>query len=134
MKDHPVILFDGVCNLCNGTVQFLIRNDRQGILRFAPLQSQAGLRLQQQYGLSQASLSSVILIDEGRVYLRSSAALRLTRYLPWYWKTLRAFYLIPTPLRDAAYNLIARNRYRWFGKRESCMIPGEDVRERFFDN
>jgi predicted DCC family thiol-disulfide oxidoreductase YuxK len=131
--EHPVILFDGVCNYCNGMVNFLIRKDRKEILRFAALQSKAGQELLQQYKLPTTAFDTFILIEQGKVYKRSSAALRLYNKLPWYWKWTQVFWIVPRILRDAVYNLIARNRYKWFGKKEECMVPTEDVKSRFLE-
>jgi predicted DCC family thiol-disulfide oxidoreductase YuxK len=130
---HPVILFDGVCNYCNGMVNFLIRHDLKKILRFAALQSKAGQEFLQQYQLPTTAFDTFILIEQGKVYKRSSAALRLYNKLPWYWKWTQVFWIVPRFLRDAVYNLIARNRYKWFGKKEECMIPKEEVRSLFLD-
>ena len=129
--DHPVILFDGVCNFCNGSVNFLIRQDKKNIFRFAPLQSAYAQKLLEQYHLPKEKLDSFVLIDDGRVYKASSAGLRLYGKLPWYWKWTQLFWIVPRFIRDGVYNFIARNRYRWFGKKESCMIPSASVRSRF---
>ena len=129
----PIVLFDGVCNLCNGSVQFLLKRDPEGRFRFAALQSDAGRRLMAEHGLAADTLSSVLLIEGGRVWHESSAALRIARHLPGAWKLLRVFAIVPRPLRDAAYRWIARNRYRWFGKRDECMVPRPGDRERFLD-
>ena len=127
----PVILFDGVCNLCNGSVQFLLKRDREGRFRFASLQSDAGRRLMAEHGLDVDVLSSVLLIEEGRVWQESSAALRIARHLPGAWKLLRILAAVPRPLRDAGYRWIARNRYRWFGKAETCWLPTPELKARF---
>jgi predicted DCC family thiol-disulfide oxidoreductase YuxK len=130
---HPTLLFDGVCNLCSGSVQFILKRDRQGHFRFASLQSEVGKRLMTEHGLDPDALSSVVLIEEGRAYQESTAALRIARHLPGAWKLLRVLSVIPRPLRDAAYRLIARNRYRWFGKTEACWLPTPELRARFLD-
>src|SRR4028119_1503639 len=127
---HPTILFDGVCNLCNGSVQFILRRDPEARFRFASLQSEAGQRLVTEQGLNPEVLSSVILIEDGRVYRESTAALRIARHMAGAWKLLRVFVLIPRPIRDAVYRLIARNRYRWFGKSETCWLPPPELRGR----
>ena len=127
----PVVLFDGVCNLCNGSVQFLLKRDREGRFRFASLQSDVGRSLMAEHGLAVDRLSSVLLIEDGRVWQESSAALRIARHLPGAWKLLRVFAAVPRPLRDAVYRWIARNRYRWFGKTETCWLPTPELRERF---
>ena len=129
--EHPVVLFDGVCNFCNGMVNFLIRQDKKGIFRFAALQSETGQKLLEQHHLPKTDFDSFVLIENGKVYTSSTAGLRLYGKLPWYWKWTQLFWIIPRPLRNAVYALIARNRYRWFGKKEQCMLPTPDVRSRF---
>lgn len=127
----PIVLFDGVCNLCNGSVQFLLKRDPEGRFRFAALQSDAGRSLLAEHGLDPDILSSVVLIEDGRIWKESSAALRIARHLPGAWKLLRVFAAVPRPLRDAVYRWIARNRYRWFGKTESCWLPTPELKARF---
>lgn len=131
MPDQPVILFDGVCNFCNSTVNFIIRQDRYQVFRFAALQSEAGQRILQLYHLPTNNFDSFLLLENGRVYHSSTAGLKLYNKLPWYWKWTQLFWIVPRPLRDAVYNFIARNRYKWFGKRETCMLPSPQVRNRF---
>lgn len=128
---EPVLLFDGVCNLCNGTVDFLIRRDRRQVLRFASLQSDAATRVLQQAGGPSVTLDSVVLVHEGQVHLRSAAVLRTLRLLGFPWALAYALIVVPRPLRDAAYRLIARNRYSWFGRHETCRIPTPEERARF---
>jgi predicted DCC family thiol-disulfide oxidoreductase YuxK len=128
---EPIVLFDGVCNLCNGSVQFLLKRDPEGRFRFAALQSDAGRSLMAEHGLAVDGLSSVVLIEEGRVWQESSAALRIARHLPGAWKLLWVFAAVPRPLRDAVYRWIARNRYRWFGKSETCWLPTPELKARF---
>ena len=129
--NHPIVLFDGVCNLCSGSVQFILKRDPEGRFRFASLQSEAGRSLMVEHGLDPDALSSVVVIEDGRAYQESSAALRIARHLPGAWKLLRVFAVIPRPIRDAVYRLIARNRYRWFGKTEACWLPTPELRTRF---
>ena len=131
--NRPIILFDGVCNFCNGTVNFLLKQDKHQIFLFAPLQSVKGQELLEKYGLPKENNRSFILLDEGKVYQKSSAALRLTKGLPWFWKLFQVFYIIPSFIRDALYDLIARNRYKWFGKKDECMVPTDEQRSRFLD-
>jgi predicted DCC family thiol-disulfide oxidoreductase YuxK len=128
---NPIVLFDGVCNLCNGSVQFIIRHDRQGRFRFASLQSSVGQDLQARFGMDPGRLDSVLLVEGDRWYKESDAALRIARGMSGAWKALAAFRVIPRPIRDAAYRLIARNRYRWFGKQETCWLPTPELRGRF---
>jgi predicted DCC family thiol-disulfide oxidoreductase YuxK len=131
MQAHPVILFDGVCHFCNGTVNFLLKQDREKVFRFAALQSEAGQKLLAQYRLPKDDFDSFILIDDGKAYRSSTAGLRLYNKLPWYWKWSQVFWLVPRPIRDSIYGLIAKNRYKWFGKKDTCMIPTPEVRSRF---
>ncbi|MFN2458994.1 MAG: thiol-disulfide oxidoreductase DCC family protein [Chitinophagaceae bacterium] len=131
MTNDAIILFDGICNFCNATINFIISQDKKMVFKFAALQSEAGQKLLEQYGLSKASFDSFILIDNGRVYKSSTAGLRLYNKLPWFWKWTQIFWIVPKFARDAVYNLIAKNRYRWFGKKDECMVPTPEVRERF---
>jgi predicted DCC family thiol-disulfide oxidoreductase YuxK len=129
--EHPVVLFDGICNFCDGVVNWLIRHDRSRQLRFASLQSEAGKRLLAQYGLTDTE--SMVLIAGGKAYRRSAAALRLLSFLPWWLQEVRVLWVVPRPFRDAIYDTIARNRYRLFGKRDACMIPTAEQRSRFLE-
>jgi predicted DCC family thiol-disulfide oxidoreductase YuxK len=133
VNENPVILFDGVCNFCNGAINFVLKQDRKSVFRFAPLQSEAGRRLLQQYNLPTEEFESFVLIDQGKVYKKSNAALRVMNKLPWYWKESQIFRVIPTIFRDAIYDFIARNRYKWFGKKDQCMVPTAEMRSRFLD-
>ncbi len=128
---ETIVLFDGVCNLCNGSVQFLLRRDRRRRFRFAALQSAAGQALLGEYGLPTQSLPTIVVLEGGRARVRSDAALHLARRLPWPWPALAVFRILPRPLRDALYTFVARHRYRWFGRTESCMLPTPDVADRF---
>jgi predicted DCC family thiol-disulfide oxidoreductase YuxK len=129
----PVILFDGVCNLCNGFVQFVIARDPAARFQFAALQSDSARRLLARVdGLGQVP-DSVVLVDRGRVYTRSSAALRIARGLPFPWSLARALIVVPRPLRDWVYDRVARHRYRWFGRKDTCMVPTPDLRARFLE-
>jgi predicted DCC family thiol-disulfide oxidoreductase YuxK len=128
-----VVFFDGVCNFCNYWVNFAIKRDRKKNLHFAPLQGETAKKILANYNISTSSLSSVIFLDNGKIYTQSSAAFRICKHLDNGWKLFYGLMVIPKFIRDAAYNLIAKNRYRWFGKTESCMIPTPDMRERFLD-
>lgn len=133
MDAHPVILFDGVCNLCSGAVQFVIERDPEGHFRFASLQSEVGAELLRAHGLKvpEGDPDSIVLIEGGRSYESSGAALRIARGLSGLWWMLYAFIIVPAFLRDAVYRWVARNRYRWFGKSEECWVPTPDLRTRF---
>ena len=133
--DNPVILFDGVCNLCERTVQVVIRNDRKRLFRFASLQSGYAERLLEQYDYRQDELSSVLLVMDGVVYRKSRAALRIARHMDGAWPLFfYLFFLVPPPLADIVYDFIGNRRYRWFGKKEACWVPDEDLRSRFLDD
>lgn len=134
MADHPVILFDGVCGLCNRTVDLLLRHDRRGRLRFAAQQSPAGQALLARHGLPPDALAYLVLVENGGVATRSTAVLRIGRLLGGGWAGLAALgYLVPRPLRDALYDFVARRRYAWFGRRADCRVPTADERARFLD-
>lgn len=137
-----VVLFDGVCNFCDASVNFIIEHDRDGYFRFAPLQSDAGMKLAAEHGLASdmansetendlIPIDSVILIENGEAYTHSTAALRIVRRLGGIWSLMYAFIIVPRPVRDLAYRLFARYRYRFFGRKDQCMIPTPEVRERF---
>lgn len=133
MEKHPILLFDGVCNLCNGAVQFIIQRDPSGIFRFASLQSEAAAGMLARFPEAPRNISTIVLLENGRLYTRSDAALRAARYLPAPWPALYGFIIIPRPLRNAVYDWIARNRYRWFGKKDQCMVPAPELKERFLE-
>ena len=128
---HPVVLFDGVCNVCESSVRLIIRRDPSGRFRFASLQSEAGRALVQARGRSPDDLDTMVLMDGGRVWTKSAAALEIARHLTGLWPALRIFVVVPRPVRDWCYDVIARRRYRWFGKKDACMTPTADVRNRF---
>ena len=128
---NPIVLFDGVCNLCSTSVQFILQRDPAGRFRFASLQSDLAQRLLTERGLDPKALDSVVVIDGDRLYRESDAALRIARDLKGAWTILTVFRVIPRPVRDWAYRLIARNRYRWFGKSETCWLPTPELRGRF---
>jgi predicted DCC family thiol-disulfide oxidoreductase YuxK len=129
----PTILFDGVCNLCNSFVQFVIRHDKRGYFHFAALQSAAAATLLSQYGqpMPTPEPDSVLLVENGRVYMHSEAALRIAAQLGGRWRVLALVRVLPRSLRDAVYRWVARNRYRWFGRQESCMLPTPELKTRF---
>lgn len=131
MVTGPVILFDGVCNFCNGAVNFTIKRDKRKTIKFAALQSNAGKAMLQQYGLPANHLSSFILVENGKVFDRSTAALRVCRYLKGGWPLCYGLIIVPAFIRNAVYNFIAKNRYKWFGQKEECMVPSPDIRTRF---
>ncbi len=131
MIESSVILFDGICNLCNAAVQFVIKRDRKNYFNFASLQSVEGQRLLNKYNLPATDFNSFILIEDDKVFLRSSAALKVTNRLKGLWPLLYGFMIIPKFLRDGVYNIIAKNRYKWFGKQKECMVPTPELQARF---
>jgi predicted DCC family thiol-disulfide oxidoreductase YuxK len=133
-SEHPVLLFDGVCNLCNSSVQFIIDKDPDSKFHFASLQSDIGQALLDQFDANSGSLDSVVLIKNDKVYTRSSAALQTLKTLGGGWALFYAFIIIPKPVRDFVYDWIARNRYKWFGKKDACWLPTPDLKARFLDN
>jgi predicted DCC family thiol-disulfide oxidoreductase YuxK len=135
--DAPVLLYDGVCGFCNKTVQMILDHDRKGTMRFAALQSDYGRAVVERHA-ELRGVDSVVYVEHSeergeRVYVRSDAALRVLKYLGGAWRLLLVAYVLPRPVRDFFYDLFARNRYRLFGKYESCMLPPPEVRSRFLD-
>lgn len=129
--DHPVLLFDGVCNLCNGVVQFIIPRDPEGRIHFAPLQSDAGKALLSGHGLPSGDLDSVVLVEDGEVYRKSDAVIRVAELLGRPYRAGAAGRAVPQSIRDALYDFVADNRYDVFGRKDQCMLPDEDVSDRF---
>ena len=130
-KNKKIILFDGVCNLCNQTVQTVIKRDEKGIFRFAPLQSKIGLQIVNERGIDAEALDSIVLIDPGVAYYsKSTAAIEIAKHLKGF-KWLKYTKPLPEGLRDAIYDIIAKNRYKWWGKQESCMMPNPEVEALF---
>lgn len=128
-----ILLFDGVCELCDQSVQFVLKRDPKGHFKFASLQSQTGKALLKQYHLSPLNLETMVLIENGRAYTYSTASLRVVRHLSGAWSFCYGFILVPPCIRNAIYRWVARNRYRWFGKKVACRMPTPDERARFLD-
>jgi predicted DCC family thiol-disulfide oxidoreductase YuxK len=128
------ILFDGVCNLCNGFVQFVVARDPEARFRFGALTSPAASDVLRQAGVTGPLPDSIILIEAGRVYFRSDAPLRIARRLPFPWPLAYGFVIVPRFVRDWIYDWVAAHRYRWFGRRDVCMIPTAELRRRFLDS
>lgn len=126
-----VILFDGVCNFCDGTINFILDRDRKQFYKFAANQSEAGREVLAKYGIKAETIDTLIVIEEGKVYTHSTGALRIARHLGKLWPVLSVFLIIPAPIRDVVYRFIARNRYKWFGVREACRVPTPEERARF---
>jgi predicted DCC family thiol-disulfide oxidoreductase YuxK len=131
--DHAIVIFDGVCNLCNGTVNFIIDHDPAGHFRFAPLQSSTAETYLDGADGPDRDLGTIVLVEHGQTYVRSTAALRIARRLTGPWHLLYLAIGIPRPLRDAVYDWIAANRYDWFGRRDQCRMPTPALRDRFLD-
>jgi predicted DCC family thiol-disulfide oxidoreductase YuxK len=131
MNDTPLILFDGVCNLCNSSVQFVIKRDLQKKFHFASLQSECAKEILSSFHKDTANLNSFILVQKGKVYTHSTAALKVASQLSGPIQLMYVFIIIPPFLRNVVYNFIAARRYRWFGKKETCMVPDEFVKQRF---
>ena len=132
-QGKPIVLFDGICNYCNAMINFIIKQDKKNKYLFATLQSGAGQKILKQWNLPGDSFESFLILDNGKLYSKSTAALRLYNQLPWYWKWTQLFWIFPKFIRDAVYNIIAKNRYKWFGRKEECMVPTSELKERFLD-
>ncbi len=131
-ENKKIILFDGVCNLCNGSVQFVIKRDRKDIFRYAPIQGEVGRQLITERHIDTIQVDSIILIEPGVAYFtKSDAALEIAGELGGLWKMTSVFKWIPKSIRDVIYDFVARNRYKWFGKQESCMIPTPELKAKF---
>jgi predicted DCC family thiol-disulfide oxidoreductase YuxK len=128
---NDVLIFDGVCNLCDESVKFILNHEADQTLRFTPLQSPAGARLMREFGFDPDDAKTFVLIADGQPYVKSDAAIRISQYLSGSWRLLGAVRFIPRPIRDGVYNLVARNRYRWFGRSETCMMPTPALKARF---
>lgn len=128
---HPVVLFDGVCNLCNSVVQLVIKYDQKKRFRFASLQSPFGQQVLQQFNLPATEFNSFLLLENGRLYTKSTAALRMAKKMGGWWALLYGFMIVPPFIRNGVYNWVARNRYKWYGKQETCWLPTPDLKMRF---
>ena len=130
---HPIIFFDGVCNLCTGSVQFIIKHDPKHYFRFASLQSEIGQQLLKENNLPTEGFGSFILFENGKIFTQSTAALRVTKKLTGLWPGLSAFLIVPPFIRNGVYNWIAKNRYKWFRKKEACWIPTPELNGLFLN-
>lgn len=132
-EENGIILFDGVCNFCNSSVNFIIDHDAKNYFKFAALQSEAGEKLQKEYDINpeDKSLDSILLIEDGKLHTHSTAALRIAKHLSGVWSFLYIFIIVPKPLRNIFYKLFAKNRYRLFGKRDACRLPSPEERAKF---
>ncbi len=129
--DRPIVIFDGACNFCNSSVNFVLRHDRRGRFVFAANQSEAGAGHLRRFGIDPSSVQSVFVVEGDRIWTKSAAAFRMARGLAFPWNLLAVGGIVPARIADAVYDLIARNRYRWFGRSEACRIPTEAERSRF---
>ena len=127
----PILLFDGHCNLCNAWVQFIVKRDSAGTIRFASLQSGAGRRMLEEHNIVANYIDSLVFFEDGCFYVSSTAALRTLSNLDGWERHLKLLTTVPRPLRDAVYRFFAKYRYKWFGRRDQCMIPTPEIRERF---
>ena len=130
---RPIVLFDGVCKFCNASVNFLIERDKSGRIQFAALQSGLGQSLLARFGLARDRIDSIVLVEGKRCSTGSTAALRLTRYMDGVWPLVGVFLFVPAFLRDFCYAILARNRYRWFGRLDACRVPTPEIRQRFLE-
>jgi predicted DCC family thiol-disulfide oxidoreductase YuxK len=131
-KDHTsIILFDGVCNFCNSSINFVIRHDKKNHFRFATLQSETGKELLKKHHVDPSTTDSIVLIENESAYVKSTAALRITKHLNGAYPLAYTLLIIPAFIRNIVYDFIARNRYKWFGKKEVCMVPSEEVKSKF---
>ncbi len=133
-ENKKIILFDGVCNLCNNTVNFIIERDKDDVFRFASLQSEIGQKLTSERGIDTDEIDSIILIEPGVAYYqKSAAAIEISKHLSGNYSFLQYLKFLPEGLRDTGYDFIANNRYKWYGKKESCMLPTPDLQAKFLD-
>jgi predicted DCC family thiol-disulfide oxidoreductase YuxK len=133
-EGEKIILFDGICNLCNSAIQFVIKRDKKNLYKFAPLQSDTAKALLQERGIDTSKIDSIILIDPNTAYYtKSSAALEIGKTFGGGWRLIGVFEWVPEPVRDWVYDLIAKNRYRWFGKQNECMVPTPELKAKFLD-
>jgi len=131
---HKVILFDGVCNLCNSSVNFVIRNDKKEVFKFAPIQSDFGKIALKKHHINSKDTDSIILIDDDNYYIKSSAALYIAKNLSGAYPLLFCFMLVPKFMRNWVYDVVAKNRYKWYGKKENCMIPTPELIDKFYSS
>lgn len=131
--ENKVILFDGVCNLCNGAITFIIKRDKKDVFRYAPLQSEIGKKLAAKHDIDLQKVDSIILITNNKAVSKSTAALRIAQQLSGAWPLFMVFLIVPTFIRNGVYDFIARNRYKWFGKKDACMIPTPELKSKFLD-
>ncbi|QIL38427.1 DUF393 domain-containing protein [Pedobacter sp. HDW13] len=132
MFNKPIIFFDGVCNLCNASVQFVIAHDKNDQFCFTAIQGELAKEVLPKFNVDLTQLNTVLLLEEGKLYTKSSAALRIAKKLNGAWPLLYGFIIIPKFVRDWFYNIVAQNRYKWWGKEESCWVPTPDLKSKFY--
>lgn len=130
-NSHPIVVFDGICNFCSQSVQAVIRADRNAVFRFASMQSPLGAQLMRRFGIDPSDAQTFLLVDGERSYMRSDAALEVARRLPFPWFCLSWLRAVPRFVRNPVYSVVARNRYKWFGKKDACFLPSPEERARF---
>ena len=133
MNDQSIILFDGVCNFCNSAVNFVIKRDKNNLIKFSPLQTEIAHELLAIHKLPTEDMKSFIFLEEGKSYTQSTAALKVCRYLTGLWPLLYSFIIVPHFIRDGIYKWIAKNRYKWFGQKNECMIPAPELQAKFLN-
>ncbi|GGW65545.1 thiol-disulfide oxidoreductase DCC family protein [Vreelandella hamiltonii] len=131
MDNRHIVIFDGVCNFCNGAVNFIIQRDPEGVFAFTPMQSELAQELTERFNVPDVGTDTLVLIKEGECYVLSDAALEIAKDLKGPWRLCYALKRVTRPIRDAAYKLFARHRYRLFGKKDACMVPSAEVKSRF---
>lgn len=131
ITNHKIILFDGVCNLCNSSINFVIKHDTKNLFKFAALQSEVGQQLISKFNIDTSKTDSIILLDNDKAFVKSTAALRIAKYLNRGYPLLYGFIIVPVFLRNWVYDYIAKNRYKWYGKKDSCMIPTPELKSKF---
>ena len=132
-ENKKIVLFDGVCNLCSSSVQFILKKDKKDQFLFGSLQGEAGQQYLKQFNLPEDTFNSFMLVEDKTLYTRSTAALRMLKHLGGGWSLLYAFIIVPKFIRDAVYNLVAKNRYKWFGKKDACWIPTPALKAKFLE-
>jgi len=133
ISQGAIVLFDGVCNLCTGAVQFIIQRDPSAYFSYCSMQSELGKQLLRKHGIDPEAMNTFVLLHHDHCFTKSDAALRIASKLQGAWSLLDLFLVVPKPLRDWCYDVIARNRYKWFGQSQSCMLPTRDLMRRFLD-
>ena len=132
MKAQPIIFFDGVCNLCNASVQFVIDRDKENYFKFTALQSDYAKEVLSNFDFNSSALNSILLLEDGKIYTKSSSVLRIVKKLNGFWPLLYSFYIVPKFLRDWVYDIIAKNRYKWCGKQENCRVPTPELKTKSY--